>query len=350
MGDIPGLIVGWGAWAATVAGVASASVLFADFLAIAWPAALPYTPGIAVALQILLYGANIMGLREGRTLQEASSFAKAALLLVFSGLAIFAIPPAAAAAMPSANTAVTLFAAVNAYKLIRGAYAGWDAPVYFSEENTQPARSIPRGIFYGLGVTAFLYLAVNASLLFPLGAHALGASKLPFADVLANTFGGATQTVVALVAMVIVFSCANANIMIAPRTMYALAKDRLLPHELAYVNKGGSPYWSYVLSGIVSIALAATGQFVLVFGLIGTLDTLTGLITNISFFVLRIREPNLPRPYKAIGYPVLPALAILVDAVLMVLFNYADTKGAIAAIAIAALCVPFAWIARRRIG
>lgn len=347
MGDIPGLVVGWSTWAATVAGTASASVLFADFLSVALPAAAPFKAGISTALQIVLYGANIMGLREGRVLQETTSFAKGALLLLFAALAIFAVPSAANAVMPSTETAATLFAAVNAYKLIRGAYAGWDAPVYFSEENTTPGDNIPRSIFIGLGITAFLYLVVNASLLLPLGPQALGQSKLPFADVLGGAFGGATSAVVALVAMVIVTSCANANIMIAPRTIFALARDHLLPHQLAAINKGGSPYWAYVLSGIVSIALAATGQFVLVFGLIGTLDTMTGLLTNISYFILRVREPDLPRPFKAIGYPYLPALAIAVDAVLMVLFNSADKTGAIAAVAMIALCVPFAWIAHR---
>jgi amino acid transporter len=350
MGDIPGLIVGWSTWAATVAGTASASVLFADFLATAWPAAEPHTAGISAALQIVLYGANILGLREGRVLQEVTSFAKAALLLLFAALAVFAVPQSVAAAMPTPATAVTLFAAVNAYKLIRGAYAGWDAPVYFSEENTTPGRNIPRGILIGLAFTAALYIAVNLSLLLPLGAHALGQSKLPFADVLAGTFGASTSAVVAIVAMVIVTSCANANIMIAPRTIFALARDGLLPRGLAAVNAGGSPYWAYTISGVVSIALAMTGQFVLVFGLIGTLDTLSGLLTNISFFILRRKEPDLPRPYKAIGYPYLPALAIAIDAILMVLFNAADVRGLEAAVAISVLCVPFAWIARRRGG
>jgi APA family basic amino acid/polyamine antiporter len=147
--------------------------------------------------------------------------------------------------------------------------------------------------------------------------------------------------------MTTVLSCANANIMIAPRVLFALARDRLLPRRLAAINAGGSPHYAYLLTGITSIALSATGQFALVFGLIGTLDTLSGLLTVASFFVLRTREPKLERPYRALGYPFLPAFAFAIDAVLLVLFNAADTKGFLAAIALSALCVPFAWIAHR---
>jgi len=346
MGDVPGLVVGWGTWAATVAGTASNSMVFAIALAKLIPSLEGYTAGVAVALQIVLYGTNIMGLREGRAVQEVTSFAKAAILLLLAAAAVLFVPASASEAMPGLGTALTLSGIINAYHLIRGAYAGWDAPVYFSEENEVPGRSVARGIFVGLAMTAFLYIAVNASLLLSLGPVDLAGSKIPFADALGSVLGNATA-IVSLATMVIVLSCTNANIMIAPRTIFALARDRLLPSQLDAVNEGGSPYWAYVISGVASIALAATGQFRLVFSLIGTLDTLTGLLTEISFFILRRREPDLPRPYRAVGYPVLPALAIVIDAVLMYLFNREDVLGAEVAVGMFVLCIPLAWIAHR---
>lgn len=347
MGDVPGLIAGWSTWGATVAGVAAAAVSFANFLAILVPSLAPREAGIAIALQLVLYGTNILGLREGRALQETTSFAKAVLLLAFAAATVFAVPPAAAKLMPSPAAAITWIGIVGAYKLIRGAYAGWDAPIYFSEENASPGHSIPRGVFIGLAFTSLLYLAVNASLLHGLGPQGTAQSALPFMAVLHSVAGPFASLLFAIGAMTTVISCANANIMIAPRVIFALARDRLLPRSLAAVNSGGSPHYAYLISGLASIALSATGQFVLVFGLIGTLDTLTGLLTVASLFVLRTREPSLPRPYRAIGYPFLPALAFAIDAVLMVLFNAADIRGFVAAAALSALCVPFAWIAHR---
>jgi len=82
-------------------------------------------------------------------------------------------------------------------------------------------------------------------------------------------FGGALPSILfALGAMVAVASCANANIMTGPRILFALSRDRLLPHALQQVNKGGSPDIAFVMTAVGSIALACTGGFALVFGLI----------------------------------------------------------------------------------
>ncbi len=347
MGDVPGLIVGWSSWGATVAGVAAAAVSFANFFVILVPAMAPHQGDIAVALQLILYGTNIMGLREGRLLQEASSLAKVLLLLAFAIAAAFAIPARATALLPSPAAAMTWVGVVGAYQLIRGAYAGWDAPIYFSEENEKPAMSIPRGVFIGLALTSFLYIAVNIGLLHALGPRAMATTTLPFTRVLQSVAGPFASVFFAVGAMTTVLSCANANIMIAPRVIFALARDRLLPARLAAVNAGGSPHLAFWISGIASVALAATGQFALVFGLIGTLNTLAGILTGLSFFVLRRREPELARPWRALGYPLLPLIAISIDVVLLVLFNAADWRGFAAAVALSALCVPFAWVAHR---
>jgi APA family basic amino acid/polyamine antiporter len=101
------------------------------------------------------------------------------------------------------------------------------------------------------------------------------------------------------------------------------------------------------MSGVASIALAVTGQFALVFGLVGTLNALAGLLCGIAFFVLRRTEPDLPRAFRAVGYPLVPALVVASDAVLLVLFNAADLRGFAAAAVLSAACVPFAWIAHR---
>jgi APA family basic amino acid/polyamine antiporter len=348
LGDVPGLIVGWSSWGSTIAGVAAASVSFASFLALVVPALATHQAGVAVALQILLYGTNIAGLREGRAVQETTSFAKAALLLAFAVAAAFVVPAQTAGdAAASVTTAWTWFGLIGAFQLITGAYAGWDAPIFFAEENEVPADSIPRGVFIGLGVTAFLYLAINAALLHALGPHDVAKSALPFMVVLNRAAGPVASLLFAGGAMITVISCANANIMIAPRIIFALARDRLLPHHLADVNRGGSPQWAFLMSAVVSLALAATGQFRLVFGLIGTLNALSGLMVGISYFVLRAREPDLARPWRAIGYPLLPAAAVLLDAAFLVLFNLADWRGFAAAAALSALCIPFAWLAHR---
>ena len=238
-------------------------------------------------------------------------------------------------------------ALVAGYQLVRGAYAGWEAPVYFTEENAQPSRSIPRALMLGLALTVVLYVGVNAALFWAIGLSGVAREVEPFTTVL-DLFGGPLPSILfAFGAMITVASCANANIMSAPRILFALSRDKLLPRILQTVNAGGSPSIAFLISAVFSVALAATGSFSLVFGLIGTLNSLAGLLVGVSLFVLRFREPDLERPFRAWFYPVLPALAVVIDAVLLVLFLGVDVKGAYFAIGLSALCVPFALIARR---
>lgn len=349
-GDIAGLVVGWTIFASHLAGIAATSVVFADFFGLLWPAASGHTGMIAVAVQCLLYASNAVGLREGRALQEITSLAKALLLAAFIVAAVWVGAHGAdrAPLSPTVHLApVGFLAYIGAYQLIAGAYAGWAAPVVFAEENVTPATSIPRALFVGIFIAGILYVLVNATLLFALGSGGTASSNLPFSIVLHRVGGVSISTLFVIGAMVTVMSCSNANIMVAPRILFALSRDRLLPSTLQAVNEGGSPYLGFALTAVLSIVLATTGAFRMVFGLIGTLNALSGVITDVSFFALRRREPGLPRPFRAILSPWAPALVVAIDGGLFVLFAASDLKGALVAAALCAICVPFGFVARR---
>ncbi|MGH6889749.1 MAG: APC family permease [Rhizomicrobium sp.] len=349
LGDVAGLVVGWTVFASHIAGIAAASVVFADFLGLLWPAASAHTAAVAVVLQCALYGLNAVGLREGRFVQAVTSFAKALLLTAFVGAAFWVAIRGGISrpGFPVHFAAAGLFAYVGGYQLIVGAYAGWATPVFFSEENVAPERSIPRALLIGILIAGGLYVLVNAALLAALGTAGTAASSLPFMVVLSRVGGTAVSLLFLVGGMVTVTSCANANIMVAPRILFALSRDRLLPSALQAVNGGGSPYFGFALTAVLSLILATTGGFRLVFGLIGTLSEASAVITDLSFFALRRREPDLRRPFRALLSPWLPALAVIIDGALLVLFAASDLNGAIVAAALCLVCVPLALFARR---
>jgi amino acid transporter len=350
-GDVTGLLVGWADWGAYMASTAAASVSFAEFLSLLWPAATGHKAAVAVALQAVLYGANMAGLREGRALQETTSLIKIVMLFGFFAVSVgvawvipsAAPPPGAIGPAP----AIGFASVIIAYQMIVGAYSGWSGPAMFSEENKNPGRSIPLALALGLLTTAVLYVCVNLGLLAVLGADGLAQSVLPFTRVLGRIGGPVPGVLFAIGAMIVVASCANAAIMAAARVLFALSRDGLLPSALQAVNKGGSPAVAFAMAAATSVALATTGSFAIVFGLIGTLQVLVGLIVDGAFFSLRVREPALERPFRARLYPYLPALLLLIDATLLVLFARSDRTGVLFAFGLAAACVPFAWIARR---
>ncbi|HEX3945579.1 MAG TPA: APC family permease [Rhizomicrobium sp.] len=347
MGDVFGLVVGWTDALANMAGAAAASVSFAEFLPLLVPAAATHKIAVALSLQLALYAANITGLREGRALQELTSFIKAAMLLVFILVAVVLLAPQEPKTVLSSPVAFQWANMILAYQLIMGAYAGWNTPLAFAGENEAPEKSIPRALFLGILLTAVLYVGVNWALLHALSPAGVAASPLPFSVILRQIGGGIPGTLFALTALITVASCSNACIMTAPRILFALGHDRLLPHAVTRVNMGGSPTVAYLMTAAGTLALAASGTFALVFGLIATLNAASGFLVDIAYWVLRMKEPQLPRPFRAIGYPVLPAIPVLVDAALVVLFTTADYVGGLVAVGLGLLCIPFAYVAHR---
>jgi APA family basic amino acid/polyamine antiporter len=347
MGDVFGLVEGWTGWLSYMAGAAAASVSFAEFLPLLVPAAGAHKIAVALALQIALYAANISGLREGRAVQELTSFVKAAMLFAFIFVAVLFVSPTESRTVLSSPAVFTWANVIVAYQLVMGAYAGWQTPLAFAGENADPGRAIPCAMFGGIALTAVLYIGINWALLHALSPAGVAASPLPFSAVLSHFAGNIPATLFALTALVTVASCSNACIMTAPRVLFALGSDRLLPRIFTRVNAGGSPVICYLMTALFTLGLAATGAFALVFGLIGTLNAAGGFLVDISYWVLRVKEPQLPRPYRSVGYPVLPVIPLLVDGAQTVLFTTADYTGGIVAVGLALLCIPFAMIAHR---
>jgi APA family basic amino acid/polyamine antiporter len=346
-GDAVGMAVGWLMWCAHLVGLAASAIAFAEFLSIVWPEAAFHEKAVTVSLLLVLFAANSVGLREGRIVQIGTTLVKAALLALFVGAAFWLLPSRAASAPPH-TIPIGLFALAAAYQLIRGAYNGWLAPVYFAEESVTPARNIPKSLFLGIVLTGTLYLLVNAALLYALGSSQMAGGPLPYLAILSRFGGSGMNVLFAAGAMITALSCANANVMIAPRVLFALSRENLLPASLQAVNAGGSPHVAFALTAAVAIVVAASGGFRFVFGMIGTLATLSCLVTELAYFRLRLREPERTRPWKAVLHPWLPGFAVGIDAALLVSFVFADPRGAAFAMALCLLSVPFVLAVKRR--
>lgn len=348
-GDIGGLAVGWTLWGQRAASTAALSIAFGEFLGLLWPQATSMAPAIAVAMQLALFGTNFAGLREGRAIQELTSFLKALALLGFCVVAFLLVAPMHPAAA-RAPALIGWAGLIAAYQLIVGAYSGWYEPAFFSEETRDRGINLPRVMAIGLFTTAALYISINAALLYALGTPGVAQNALPFTTVLARIGGAAAAAGVAVFALISVSSCANAGIMSAPRVLLALSRDRLLPRIFQSVNRGGSPSVATVVTALAAIAITLTGSFNVAFGLIATLQSAAFILVILALFVLRRREPAMVRPFRAIGYPWLPAIVLCVDAALFALFLNANRTGGLYAALLWLLCIPFAMIARRARG
>ena len=341
-------------WMTGLSAVSALCVAFADFLGTTLALSPAARTATACAIEVVLFAFNYSGVREGRWAAQVTSALKALALLGFVVMAALFAPHDPGTTLshaPLAAAAPLGFAGIiAAYQLIDGAYAGWDMPTFFTGENENPSRSIPRAMFGGLAVTATLYIAVMGVLLATLGSRGLAATPLPFSLLAARVIGPAAGTAVAAVAMMIVLSCAHANMIAAPRVLYALSEDGLLPPGMGRVNRGGTPTVALAMTAAATLALTMTGSFDLAFDLIATLNAANGIFVYAAFFWLRRREPDLPRPYRAFGYPWLQILPILLAVCTFTLYMRANPTGALYAAALWTLCVPLVIVARRRMG
>ncbi|HZH98352.1 MAG TPA: amino acid permease, partial [Fimbriimonadaceae bacterium] len=174
----------------------------------------------------------------------------------------------------------------------------------------------------------------------------LRASELPIALALANIFGPLSIKIVAAAAIIIILTCNNAMFMVGSRILYGLGQEGLFPAAAKRVNSGGTPHVALLLTAVFALLLALTGKFELVFLIMGALGVLPLIVAEGALFKLRRSSPDLPRPYRAFAYPWLPALALLIDIVLLTLFIAADWKSGLSIVAAVAICIPIGWLMR----
>ena len=144
---------------------------------------------------------------------------------------------------------------------ILGTYSGWHAPVYFSEENTDPAKSIPRSLFTGVALVTAIYVLINLGILHALPIPKLAGSKLAAADAAQLIFGGYSSQIVTSIMLVSLLGIINASFLFTPRVMFALSRDGLFFRSGAIVNTGGTPIMALLITALVAIVLATIGSF-----------------------------------------------------------------------------------------
>ncbi len=324
-GRYGGFVVGWSDWLNNTLGLSFISVVFGEYSAGLFAPNLKggriiFSVSIIVVVTIL----NLFGLRSGSETQKFTSSLKAGALLGFV-VACFAFGGQHSqgdATQVAINTAksFSLIAFVLAFQLVLGTYDGWYSSIYFSEENRNPTTSLPRSIFGGLAAIIAIYLLVNAGLLNVLPISQLAASKLAGADAMSRIFGASSGQIVTILALLSLIGIINAILMMAPRIMFALGRDRLFTEKAAAVNKGGTPVFALLITALVAIVLSSIGTFELLLAIGQFFMVVITIMLIVSLFVLRRREPDLPRPFRAWAYPFAPLL-MLVFAVLL-FFGY----------------------------
>jgi basic amino acid/polyamine antiporter, APA family len=206
-----------------------------------------------------------------------------------------------------------MLGSVLAFQAVIVSYDAWYTPLYFAEEDQNPARNLPRALVGTVLSCAAIFLLINVALIHVLGMQRLQLAKIPGADASSMVFGSYGRQIFLVISIITVISGNNATLLTSPRILYGMARDRLLPSRLTSVNQGGTPAWALFLCLIVSVALILGGTFETLVAIDSVIVGAVYVSGFASLLALRRREPNLPRPYKAWWYPWSTLCALVVS-------------------------------------
>jgi len=351
-----GFVVGWSDWINEVAALAYGSITAMTFLSSLWPAAARYARPGAMLIIAAFTALHWVGLRMGSSLTRLISLSIGLMMLSLIVACLF-VPPAAHTSVPLPMSAAALpffslgalAALVSAMRNVLLTYDGWYSPIYLAEENTDPGRTLPRALIGGTIVLIVLYVSVNAALLRVLPLSALASSDLPAATAARMVFPHGGGELVTLISLLTVLSLVNATLLIAPRVLLAIGRDGLFTRKAAAVSASGTPRLALAVSSAAAIALILSGTFEQIIALATVLFLLNYISAYAALFVLRRREPGLPRPYRAFGFPFTTGIVLVGSVLALIAAAAEDPRSALVAGLLLVACAPiYAGIARRR--
>ena len=346
LGPYAGFLVGWNDWISSCGSVAAVALVVGEALATLAPGLAPRVVWMSATLVAVVTLVLQRGVRESDRAQQVTSALKAGALL---GLVVACAYWRARSGVTSAATAPTIVvpagialatAFVMALQGIIYAYDGWTGVIYFSEEVRDGGRDIPRSLFFGVISVIALYLLLNIAFLIVLSLPTLAASPLAAASAATAVFGPRGGTVVQILVVVALPSAVIANTLMASRVAFALSRDGAAPRFLSSVNAGGTPSTALLASSIVAALFLLTGAFERVIAVCAFLFVASYTLSFASLFVLRAREPNTPRPYRAWGHPWTTGLVLLGSVVFLAGTVAADPKTGLLALGLVAISYP----------
>lgn len=360
MGPLMAFLYGWTLFVVIQTGtIAAVAVAFAKFLGVVWPASSPglyswfphYTiqtgsgpidlglsPQRVVALAVVwsLTWVNLRGVREGKFVQTTFTIAKtgALALLVILGLTFGRNATAVTANFGPGNfggpTGITgAFVLAFGAALVGSLFSSdsWNNVTFAASEVHDPKRNLPLSLALGTGLVTILYVLANIAYLNVLPLHGVADSAtvltrgITFAteDRVGTAaaeviFGASGQAVMAIAILVSTFGCINGLILSGARVYYAMARDGLFFRKAGELNERRVPSAGLKIQAVWASLLCLTGTYGQLLNYVIFASLTFYVFTTLGLFILRKKRPDAERPYRALGYPVLPGLYIVLAA------------------------------------
>jgi basic amino acid/polyamine antiporter, APA family len=319
---------------------------------------------MTIAVLLGLAGVNVLGVRWGGGLQFFITLIKIGSLLgiiVLPFVVLGLAPPNSTAAkpnvanlqpvLPSAWNEISISGLGSAFLAVIWAYHGWMNIAPIAGEVKRPQRNLPLALLTGVGVIVFLYLGANFAYYLVIPQPELAAltqttktTSTEFCLRLIGPLGAATASAALMCS---VFGALNGNLLVGPRLLYAMGQDGLAPQALSAVHpRFKTPALAIAVMAIWSVLLVLSVAFLTETRLLDPKKSHFDMLTDfamfgavifetmavVSIFVFRFKQPDAERPYRCVGYPVTPALYVLLPLFVLVNMFWSQTAEATAGI------------------
>jgi len=373
-----GFLYGWSFFAVIQTGtIAAVGVAFSKFAAYIFPGvsedlvlfhigSLSVSPAqlVSIGIIILLTYINTRGIKSGKLIQTTFTLTKLASLF---GLIVFGLIALKGDVWRanwsqhawdlhhlSADGSVQSYALAAAFGAITASMVGsifssdaWNNVTFIAGEIRNPKRNIGLSLFLGTLIVTVIYISANIVYTGVLPLHDIASAPRDRVAISAANviFGNIGTSVIAVMIMISTFGCNNGLILAGARVYYSMAKDGVFFKNAAKLNKNAVPEWALWAQCVVAGALCLSGRYGDLLDMVSFIVVIFYVLTIIGIFILRKKRPDIERPYKAFGYPVLPALYILMGTafcVLLIIYKPQFTKWGLL---IALIGIPLYYIA-----
>lgn len=319
-GPLPAFLFGWTELLvirpSALGGIA---MIFAAYAASLFGLAETSVRWIAGGAIILLAATNVRSVLWGAAVENLTTAAK---VIALAGVALIALAfgkPSTGALAGTFTLAPISWAGFGvALIAVLWAYDGWADLTFIAGEVKDPERTMPRALLLGTGLVVVLYLLVNLAYLYVLPIDEMANSKLVAATAAARIFGTMGASIIAALVMLSAFGALNGSTMTGPRILYAMADDGLFFKPIALIHpKYATPWAAITLTSALGVAYVSVRSFERLAG-----DFILGIwpfyaLAVGAVFVLRRRRPDLERPYRTAGYPLVPIVFLLASVLML---------------------------------
>jgi len=395
MGPLMGFLYGWTLFVVIQTGtIAAVAVAFGRFLGVLWPDISPERFGwfpqfdwvnssgtielglspqrlVALATIWILTWINLRGVKEGKLVQTTLTVVKtvALAMLILLGLVVGRNAIAVGANFGPGEffrdgSFTGPFVIAFGTALVGSLFSSdaWNNVTFAAAEVKDSSRNLPRALLYGTGLVTALYILANFSYLnvLPLEGVANGATVLErgiqhatqdrvgtaAAEII---FGPAGATIMAVAILISTFGCNNGLILAGARVYYAMARDGLFFKAAGALSANHVPARALIVQAIWTSALCLTGTYSQLLDYVVFAALLFYVLTTVGLFVLRKKKPDVERPYRAIGYPFLPAIYIVLASIVCVILLIAEKTQAqaLSGLVLVGLGIPVYYLWRR---